>query len=82
MVDPGVTAVELGRPRCLYRGLPGEIGQNRVDGRLEDRHPGVNTADPGVNTADPGVNTVPTRQTPAPPRREHGRARHTPLPTR
>ena len=99
-VEPGVTAVEPGRPRWLYRD---EIGKNRVDGCLEDSHHGVNMADPGVNTADPDVNTVPirntadpglnrvepgtprcqdgrpqvvpTRQTPASPRRQHGRPR-------
>ena len=58
-VDPGVTAVEPGRPRWLYRGLPGwNRKKNRVDGCLEDSHPGVNMAAPGVNTADPGVNTA------------------------
>ena len=60
-VDPGVTAVEPGRPPWLYRD---EIGKNRVYGCLEDSHPGVNMADPGVNTvpirntADPGLNRV------------------------
>ena len=60
-----------GRPWCdcpvdpsgytgVYRD---EIGKNRVDGCLEDSHPGVNMADPGVNTADPDVNTVPIRNT-------------------
>ena len=70
-VDPGVTAVEPGRYRCLYRGLPGLNRKNRIDGRLEDRHP-------GMNAADPGVIMVPTWQTPALALCQHGIPRRHP----